>query len=328
MGQVSWEGAMTDETLSRRAWLGGGAASAATAAFAALSFDVASAAPAGDGSLAAGGVGAPSAAPPTIVGSLAGAVAAFDFSVASPSAGQDKVLANGGAYATGGVSLEAPLELPAGSRLLRVDTYGYRSSAGSVFAAIARKNVHSGASSIMGTTQMTGTGLVTDSHVFTTPPTVAIGERWFLNAASLSASSVIVGAVYQYFPPNPELHLLNAPVRVYDSRAGFAPLAVTKGKLANAATRIIDTKLSGAVPAGASAALVSVTVTGTDAAGFLALYRNGIAWPGTSTVNWDHVGTSTAVTTVVAVDGAALLRAYVAAGASTDFLIDVIGFYA
>jgi len=317
-----------NEQVTRRALLGGGAAGAATAAFAALSLDAALAQPAGGGSLGDPGVGAPSAAPPTIAGAQVGTVSAVDFAVASPSAGQEKILAHGGAYATGGVSLEAPLELPAGSRLLRVDTYGYRSTSGDLFTAIARKTVHTGTSNIMGTTQMAGTGIVTDSYVFVSPPTVALGERWFVNAASLGASSVIVGAIYQYFPPNPALHLLAAPVRVYDSRTGFAPLGVTKGKLANGATRIIDTKLGGAVPAGAAAALVSVAVTGTDAAGFLALYRNGIAWPGTSTVNWDHVGTSTAVTTVVALDGSAQLRAYVASGASTDLLVDVVGYYA
>ncbi|MEZ5136725.1 MAG: hypothetical protein R2699_17160 [Acidimicrobiales bacterium] len=117
---------------------------------------------------------------------------------------------------------------------------------------------------------------MTDSHVFTTPPTVAIGERWFLNAASLSASSVIVGAVYQYFPPNPELHLLNAPVRVYDSRW----VRAAGGHQGEAGQRRDPDHRHQAERCRARrrlGALVSVTVTGTDAAGFLALYRNGIA---------------------------------------------------
>ncbi len=124
------------------------------------------------------------------------------------------------------------------------------------------------------------------------------------------------------------LHLLPAPVRVYDSRAGNAPNNVTKGKLANATSRTIDcTNNASGVPAAATAALVNVTVVNTSAAGFLALYKAGIPYPGTSTINWDHTNQVSANTTVVALAGAAQAAAYVPANSSTDFLVDVIGYY-
>ncbi|MEZ5136124.1 MAG: hypothetical protein R2699_13980 [Acidimicrobiales bacterium] len=62
---------------------------------------------------------------------------------------------------------------------------------------------------------------------------------------------------------------------------------MTKGQLANGGTRAVDCKLSSAVPAGAAAALVNLTVTNTSSAGFLGLYKNGINWPGNSSINQD-----------------------------------------
>jgi len=64
---------------------------------------------------------------------------------------------------------------------------------------------------------------------------------------------------------------LDTPVRIYDSRAGLAPLGVTKGKTAAGQERIIDATLGGAAPAGiASAVQVNLTVVNIDAWGWLA----------------------------------------------------------
>lgn len=123
-------------------------------------------------------------------------------------------------------------------------------------------------------------------------------------------------------------HPLIAPVRVYDSRAGYPPAAVVKGQLSNGAFRVVDAKANGSgLPAGATAALVNLTVTKTSTAGFVALYRNGIAWPGTSTINWDHADQTTANMAVVALDASALFRAYASLGSACDFLVDVIGYW-
>ena len=147
-------------------------------------------------------------------------------------------------------------------------------------------------------------------------------------AAIERANKLFLGAIYQYFDANPQLNLLPTPIRVYDSRPGANPASVAKGTLANNETRVIDCTFSGAVPAGAAAAMVTLTLTGTSAGGFMALWRNGLADPGTSSINWDHSGTNVAVTTVVALDAAAKLIARTGPNASTHFIIDVIGFYA
>jgi hypothetical protein len=123
-----------------------------------------------------------------------------------------------------------------------------------------------------------------------------------------------------------QLHLLPSTVRVYDSRVGFAPLDVQKGQLDASSERAIDmTKASSGVPAGATAVVVNLTVTNTDAAGWLALFKNGIAWPGNSSINWDHPSQTIANLAVVALDATAKIKARCVG--ATDFVIDVIGYY-
>jgi hypothetical protein len=161
-----------------------------------------------------------------------------------------------------------------------------------------------------------------------TPRTMALGERLYLEVFANSADKLFIGAIYQYYDANPQLNLLPVPIRVYDSRAGADPAGVVKGQLANNAQRVIDCTLNGAVPAGAAAAMVTLTTVATVGAGFMALWKNGIPYPNTSSINWDHSGTNVAVTTVCAVDATAKLLALTGPGASTDFIIDVIGFYA
>ncbi|MEZ5144193.1 MAG: hypothetical protein R2726_16980, partial [Acidimicrobiales bacterium] len=119
---------------------------------------------------------------------------------------------------------------------------------------------------------------------------------------------------------------LSAPTRVYDSRPGDPPVGVVKGQLVDGAERVIDANLTGLVPAGATAALVNVTVVNTSATGFLALFKNGLAWPGNSTVNWFLPASIVANQALVALDASSRFRAKVAAGASTDFLVDVLAY--
>jgi hypothetical protein len=123
------------------------------------------------------------------------------------------------------------------------------------------------------------------------------------------------------------LHVLATPARIYDSRPGDPPLGVAKGVLADGAERVINANFTSALPGGTTAVVVNVTVANTSASGFLAVWRNGVAWPGTSTVNWFQAGSVVANQTLVALDGALRFKAKVAAGASTDFLVDLLAYW-
>ncbi|MFN8038641.1 MAG: hypothetical protein U0Q07_05455 [Acidimicrobiales bacterium] len=120
------------------------------------------------------------------------------------------------------------------------------------------------------------------------------------------------------------LHVLPTTTRVYDSRP-FPPNTGVKGTMTAGQTRAIDCTYAGAVPAGATAVLINITIVSSSPAGFLAAFRNGISWPGNSSVNWDHTGATVANTTVVAVNAGGILNLY--ASNPVDVLIDVIGYY-
>lgn len=133
-----------------------------------------------------------------------------------------------------------------------------------------------------------------------------------------------------------QLHILEAPVRVYDSRTGAGPASTGDGPLGAGAERAVSLAngfvaavATPAVPAGATAALVTLTVANTTGSGFLGVFSNALAtWPGTSNINWSSAGQAIATTTVSGVDADAKVRLH--SGGSvvgTDFLIDVIGYY-
>ncbi len=123
------------------------------------------------------------------------------------------------------------------------------------------------------------------------------------------------------------LHILPTPKRVYDSRPGFPPATGTKAPLAAGSPRAVDlTANSSGIPSSAIAVLVGLTVTGTTGTngGFLAVYRSGISWPGTSNLNWSAPNQNVAVTTVTAVDNG-MCALY--ANQSTHVVVDVLGYY-
>lgn len=131
-----------------------------------------------------------------------------------------------------------------------------------------------------------------------------------------------------------QFHVLGASVRVYDSRPGNLPNTAPKSPITGAADRVVATQqgvvagtTTPAVPAGASAVMLNLTVVNTSASGYLSVFKNGIPWPGTSTINWSAPNTVLANMAIVAVDAQARFAVRCATGATTDFLVDVIGYY-
>ena len=75
---------------------------------------------------------------------------------------------------------------------------------------------------------------------------------------------------------------------------------------------------------------MTVTATGTAAAGFLTLYSASLTTtPATSTINWVATGQDVATTTTVAVDATSKVKitAGPTAANGTDVIVDVIGYY-
>src|SRR5215207_10623560 len=122
-------------------------------------------------------------------------------------------------------------------------------------------------------------------------------------------------------------HMLAEPLRAYDSRT-------VGGKLAPGTTRTASLQqgMSGsgamalAVPPGATAALVTLTITETEDAGYVKLYSAALAAePPTSNINWWTFDQNLAVTTTVAVDASAQVK-LTGGVAATHVVLDVVGF--
>lgn len=125
------------------------------------------------------------------------------------------------------------------------------------------------------------------------------------------------------------LHMLNVPVRIYDSRPGTIPLQPSglKGKFVDHQEKTLDTKNnSTGVPAGARAVLINATATNTNPGGYFSFWKSG-AWPNTSSLNWGVANTTVASTTVVAIDAAQSFKARMEGPGGADLIIDVIGYY-
>jgi hypothetical protein len=134
--------------------------------------------------------------------------------------------------------------------------------------------------------------------------------------------------------PSGEVRLLPEPLRAYDSRAAGAggPLAINVARTVSLASGLdAANKAQLAVPAGATGAIVTLTVTNTGSGvggvgGFVKLYSGALTTiPSISTINWFGPGQNLATTTQVAVDATSHVN--VLAGANTtDVVIDVIGY--
>ncbi|HEV8295970.1 MAG TPA: CHRD domain-containing protein [Acidimicrobiales bacterium] len=126
------------------------------------------------------------------------------------------------------------------------------------------------------------------------------------------------------------LNLLPEPLRAYDSRGDASGALPANGSRSVSLRSAVDGNgaVVDAVPPGARAAIVTLTVTQTVDGGYLTLFSNAIqGTPATSTVNWTATNSDVAATTTVLIDGSGSVK--VTAGPrGTHFIIDVIGYYA
>lgn len=131
-------------------------------------------------------------------------------------------------------------------------------------------------------------------------------------------------------------HPLPVPLRVYDSRTGSGPAASGEGPMGGGGQRTLDitvgfigdsTDLIDAVPASATAAAMNVTVVDTTGSGFLAVYAAGLAYPGTSNVNWSGPGQITANFAVCATSVNGSIALHAGGNGSANVVVDVTGFY-
>jgi len=124
------------------------------------------------------------------------------------------------------------------------------------------------------------------------------------------------------------------PRRVYDSRA---PQPAT-GRLASGASRVVSVADArdlatgavtrpGLVPEGATAITYNITVANTVASGFVAVTPGSSTDFGASSINWSASGSIVANAGLVKLNLDRQVKVFCGGGGSTDFVIDVTGYY-
>jgi hypothetical protein len=177
------------------------------------------------------------------------------------------------------------------------------------------------------------------------PPSVlAFPGDIYVDTTGALFTCLVAGTPGKWVHQSP-LVTLPAPHRVFDSRVG-QPNAGTgnvQGTLTftspppSAAARAINvlqdsTTAAILMPPSASTVLLNLTATGTVGTGALAVYAKGASQPSTSNINWSGAGQNIANSVTSAVGFTLGIQevdvAIVAgAGASTNFIIDLIGYY-
>ncbi|MBK5331353.1 MAG: CHRD domain-containing protein [Ilumatobacteraceae bacterium] len=184
-----------------------------------------------------------------------------------------------------------------------------------------------------GPTSATGCRDLTAPEAVIAADIVANPQNYYTNVhTSDFGGGAIRGQLARSTPPSGEAHLLPSPVRAYDSRTADGPLAPNQTRTVSLQTGKDGAQaVQIAVPAGATGAIVTLTVTDTTVGvggpgGFLTMYSAALATPpSTSSINWTGAGQNLAVSTQVAVDASGSVKVTDGANA-TNFVIDVLGY--
>ena len=126
-------------------------------------------------------------------------------------------------------------------------------------------------------------------------------------------------------------HAIN-PVRAYDSRwPGATRISSGAQRLVRVAdghdilTGVVNAAES--VPAGSTAVAYNLTVTGTQTSGFLTVAPGTATGVTASSINWSGDGQILANGSIVGIDTSRQVRVFAGGGGSTDFVIDIVGYF-
>jgi len=224
-----------------------------------------------------------------------------------------------GQFANGGFMLAA-LNIPPGASPFVLSAFG-TSTGGQTWDVILHDVLNNTLSVVGSATSAAGANRFVNISLPTTP--LAIYQRLFIQAIpSGDANNVVNGVGYFYIPANAAFHHI-PPARAYDSRLHDGPISGGQTRTISVASTTGGAAL---VPQTASAVVYNLTVADTVASGFLGLFPAGTVWPGNSSINWFLTGEIVANGGIVALGGDRQVNV-ICGGGSTDFIVDVTGFF-
>lgn len=194
----------------------------------------------------------------------------------------------------------------------------------------------------------TGPALVLSAGVLAEPPLAtppAVGSMWAVRSPTMLDDEYQLWINVGGAPPSKFVMLASLasagayvpidPARVFDSRYQPPVGPVVKG-----APRLFNVRDSyfpatntirelAAIPAGATAVTVNLTVTGTNSSGYAALERGVATEAQWSSINWGGANQTIANGLTVMLDNQRRLKAFVegAPGTRADVIVDVTGYY-
>ena len=192
-----------------------------------------------------------------------------------------RVVNNLGAEMGSGGTLVASIDVPVGAVLKQVTLYYLSPPGPPAMTASVQRKLFSGPYEDVATVTL-ATGASLQVFTFGLNQTIDGNYTYALFVTTFNATQFVGGMRIGYIPP-PQSFVALTGVPRYDSRTGA-------GKLAAGEERIIDV----GVPAGARAAVLNLTVTETEVAGYVAVFAANIKWPGNSSVNWSTTGETVA----------------------------------
>lgn len=228
-----------------------------------------------------------------------------------------------GAHVGGaGARLHATIPAPPGSQIVRLDYFGFRDAEGTQVWWCMRFDPITFAVSAVSTDTLTGTGSLTGSRVVS--ELVLPGFEYAVMAQSSPGDPYVRGAVVQYLPPAGDFVAV-APLRVYDSRVSGGPITNGTERVVSVSTELGTANV--AVPAGARAVALNLTIDQAIGYGFLSVRPAETAWSGTSSINWASSGAVLANGTACRLGGDRQVAVLCGGVGSTHFLLDVVGYY-
>jgi hypothetical protein len=224
-------------------------------------------------------------------------------------------IANQGANLSAGGTLVAPLVLPVGSVLKEVTLYYLSTPASNAQVASIQRKPFLGAYDALATpvTLPKGDGMLAYTWAVNEPVNGTATYAVFVNTFDVTQ---LVGGMLIGYTPAPTQAFIPLPsiTRVLDTRT-------TGGKLAPNEERVVTL----GIPAGARAGVINLTVTETEAAGFVAVFAAGTTYAGNSSINWFGPNQNLANGVICTVDAAGKIT--IRGGVNkTHVVIDVQGY--
>lgn len=207
----------------------------------------------------------------------------------------------------------APLPIPIGSVVRQINiAYQTQPSVG-----IIRRELGSGTPTAIVPTTPLAAGSGPSTQTLAVDATLTQGATYYVQVNCHNAADSIMGVTIGYVPPTQAfVPFSGAAPRVLDTREPGQGGAFGAGQ-----ERVID--LSSKLVPGARSAIINITATGTQGAGWFAVFRDGISHPGNSSLNWFGPGQIVANNVVTAVTAGKIK--VLCGPAGSHCVIDVVG---